>query len=98
FEDGNGRIARAIADMALARADGAPERYYSMSSQIEAERKEYYARLEPAQRGDVDVTRWLLWFLECLGRAIEAGDRSLSSALHAQRVWDQLSRGETNER
>ena len=69
FEDGNGRIARAIADMALARADGTKDRFYSMSSQIAAERKEYYQELEIAQRGDVNLTRWLGWFLECLATA-----------------------------
>ena len=64
FEDGNGRIARAIADMALARADGTTDRFYSMSSQIAAERKDYYRELEAAQRGDVNITPWLAWFLD----------------------------------
>jgi Fic family protein len=98
FEDGNGRIGRAIADMALARADGVRERYYSMSSQIEAEGKQYYQRLEAAQRGDVDITAWLLWFLGCLGRAIEAAEQNISSALYEARLWEHLNRGGINDR
>src|SRR5690606_21318052 len=76
FDDGNGRIARAIADMQLARADGTPQRFYSMSAQIRQERKYYYSVLEKTQSGDLDITEWLKWFLECLGRTIDASDRS----------------------
>ena len=70
FEDGNGRISRAIADLALARAEATRERFYSMSTQIEAEKKDYYLKLEQSQKGDGDITAWLAWFLGCLGRAI----------------------------
>ena len=98
FEDGNGRIARAIADMALARADGVPERFYSMSSQIEAERRDYYLRLEFAQRGDVDITDWLDWFLQCLERAIDGADRLLGSVMHKARFWQYANRHPINER
>ena len=68
FEDGNGRIARAIADMALARADGSPDRFYSLSTQIESERNDYYAQLERQQRSSPEITGWLEWFLGCFGR------------------------------
>lgn len=98
FEDGNGRIARAIADMALARADGTKERYYSMSSAIESERREYYRQLESAQHGDLDITGWLAWFLACLDRAIEDADRTLESVLHKARVWRWVDRHPVNER
>ncbi len=98
FEDGNGRMARTIADMALARADGAPQRFYSMSSQIEAERKEYYLRLEASQRGGLDITAWLEWFLGCLGRAIDAADQGLETVLRKARFWDRVNRRPVNER
>jgi Fic family protein len=98
FEDGNGRIARAIADMALARADGTRQRFYSMSSQIEAERKDYYQELEFAQRGDLDITRWLSWFLGCLERAVDGAQQSLSGVLHKARMWEQINRQPVNER
>lgn len=98
FEDGNGRIARAIADMALARADGTASRFYSMSSQLEAERKDYYTELEFAQRGGLDVSRWLEWFLGCLGRAIDGADRTLGAVLYKARVWERINRGPVNER
>jgi Fic family protein len=98
FEDGNGRIARAIADMALARADGRKERFYSMSSQIEAERKQYYLKLEAAQRGDVDITLWLQWFLECLGRAIDGAEKALGTVLHKANLWQEINRRPVNER
>lgn len=98
FEDGNGRIARAIADMALARADGCKDRFYSMSSQIAAERKEYYNELEGAQRASLDITRWLAWFLACLGRAIDSADRSLDSVLRKTRLWQRINRSPVNKR
>lgn len=98
FEDGNGRIARAIADMALARADGTKDRFYSMSSQIEAERKDYYLRLEAAQRGDVDITRWLAWFLGCLDRAIEGADGTLAAVLNKARMWQRINQRPVNDR
>ncbi len=77
FEDGNGRIARAIADMALARADGTADRFYSMSAQIETEGKDYYDHLERSQRGGLDITGWPEWFLGCLGRAIDRAQEAL---------------------
>lgn len=99
FEDGNGRIARAIADMALARADGVPDRFYSMSSQIEKERKHYYNALESSQRGGMDITLWLEWFLGCLNRALEAALENLHSILVKARTWEQINRqGPVNER
>ncbi|MBD3335182.1 MAG: DUF4172 domain-containing protein [Candidatus Eisenbacteria bacterium] len=98
FEDGNGRIARAIADMALSRADGTKDRFYSMSSGIEEERREYYRELEAAQRGSLDITRWLEWFLECLDRTIEDADRTLGSVLHKARLWQRINLRPVNER
>jgi Fic family protein len=98
FEDGNGRIARAIADMPLARADGTCDRFYSMSSQIEAERKDYYLKLESAQRGDVDITLWLAWFLGCLDRAIGGAEGTLGAVLNKARMWERINRRPVNER
>ena len=98
FEDGNGRIARAIADMALARADGSKERFYSMSSQIEAERAAYYDRLEHQQRGGLDITAWLGWFLDCLGRAFDNAEQAITAVLYKARLWEQASRRPVNER
>lgn len=98
FEDGNGRIARAIADLSLARADGIKERFYSMSAQIEAQRKDYYRELEQAQRGELDVTEWLLWFLECLGSAIAASDERLAGVLRKAHLWERINRQPVNER
>jgi len=98
FEDGNGRIARAIADMALARADGTKDRFYSMSSQIAAERKDYYLRLETAQRGNVDITAWLEWFIGCLDRAVDGADGTLGAVLNKARVWQRINRQPVNER
>lgn len=98
FEDGNGRIARAIADLALARADRTRERFYSMSAQIEAERKAYYDRLEHAQRGGTDITSWLDWFLDCLRRAIEQADEMLGAVLYKAHVWEQANLKSVNDR
>jgi Fic family protein len=98
FADGNGRIARAIADMALARADATEDRFYGMSSQIEAERKDYYSRLEAAQRGNLDITDWLAWFLGCLDRAIARADRAFTAVRTKAKVWERISRGPVNDR
>ena len=87
FDDGNGRIARAIADLLLARSDGSPQRFYSMSAQIRTERKRYYAILERSQRGSLDVTEWLAWFMACLQRAIAASEETLSAVLNKHRFW-----------
>ncbi len=98
FEDGNGRMARAIADLALARADGTKERFYSLSSQLEVERKNYYLELEAAQRGDLDITRWLTWFLGCLGRAIDGADETMAAVLYKARLWARIQIRPVNER
>jgi Fic family protein len=98
FDDGNGRIARAIADMALSQADETKDRFYSMSSGMERERKEYYRELESAQRGDLDITRWLAWFLGCLDRSIEDADRTLGSVLNKAKLWQRINRSPVNER
>lgn len=98
FEDGNGRIARAIGDMALARADGTAERFYSLSSQIETERKSYYTQLEKQQRGTPDITHWLEWFLECLGRAISSSEITLEHVLFKSQLWDKINQKSVNDR
>jgi Fic family protein len=88
FEDGNGRIARAIADLALARAEKASDRFYSPSAQIEAERNQYYHELESSQMGTVDITLWLEWFLDCLARAIQKAEHDLAEVLRKSKVWE----------
>lgn len=98
FEDGNGRIARAIGDMALARADGTQDRFYSLSSQIEAERKHYYAQLEKQQRATPDITDWLSWFLDCLGRAIFNAETTLGNVLFKAQLWDTINQKPVNDR
>lgn len=98
FEDGNGRVARAIADMALARADGRPERFYSMSAQIEVERRTYYEVLEASQKSGLDITPWLKWFLECLGRALTRAEGTLAAVLRKAHVWQQIGTAPVNER
>ena len=96
FEDGNGRIARTVSDMVLARADGVGERFYSLSSQIEAERQEYYRQLEARQRGGLDITPWLQWFLGCLGRALSGADETLGRVLFKAKLWEALDRQQEN--
>lgn len=98
FEDGNGRIARAIADMALSRADNTPNRFYSLSSQFEFERKDYYNQLERQQRGTVEITTWLEWFLDCLGRAIYSADEKLSHIIFKAQLWNKINKNPVNER
>lgn len=98
FEDGNGRIARAIGDMMLARAEHTPDRFYSLSSQIEAERKEYYDQLERQQRNTPDITNWLEWFLECLARAISNADMLLGRVLYKSQLWKFINQQPVNER
>ena len=88
FDDGNGRIARAIGDMALARSEGSPQRFYSMSSQIRRERTAYYRVLERTQRGTTDVSDWMDWFLACLGRAIDGAETTLAAVLRKARFWE----------
>nr|ACN38892.1 Fic [Bartonella rattaustraliani] len=98
FEDGNGRIARAIGDMALARADETQERFYSFSSQIETERKNYYNQLEKQQRATPDITDWLSWFLDCLGRAIDNAETTLSNVLFKAQLWERINQKPVNNR
>lgn len=98
FEDGNGRIARAIADLGLARSEGQPRRFYSMSAQTRAERDEYYSVLESTQRGDLDVTRWLTWFLGCLDRALIRADRLADQVLRKARFWQEHAAAPITER
>lgn len=98
FDDGNGRLARAIADMALSRADGTKDRYYSMSSGIEAERKEYYRKLASAQSGSLDITAWLAWFFSCLDRTIDAAEDSLDAVLEKARLWEKINPQPVNAR
>ena len=98
FDDGNGRIARAIADMALARADGSAQRFYSMSAQIRIERNDYYTLLERTQKGELDVTSWLTWFLQCLHRAIEGAQEKLAAVTNKARFWEQFAKEPLNER
>ena len=93
FDDGNGRIARAIADMVLARSERSPQRFYSMSAQIRQERKAYYDILEATQKGDLDITRWLEWFLECLGRAFDRAETILAAVLNKARFWERFAGG-----
>jgi len=98
FDDGNGRIARAVADMALAGADGTKERFYSMSSRIETERKDYYLKLEAAQRGDMDITSWLNWFLGCLDRALDNAAEMLGRVLNKAHMWQRINVSPVNDR
>ena len=98
FEDGNGRIARAIADLQLARSEKTSQRFYSMSAQIRQERDSYYDILETTQKGDLDITRWLRWFLACLDRAFDGAETILGSVLIKAKFWER-HRGESfNER
>lgn len=87
FDDGNGRIARALTDLALARSEGSPQRFYSMSSAIRAERKGYYAILEKIQKGGLDITDWLKWFLNCLDGAFDKAEETLSSVFAKADFW-----------
>jgi Fic family protein len=98
FDDGNGRIARAIADLALARSENSPQRFYSMSAQIRQERNAYYDILEETQRGTMDITGWMDWFLGCLGRAIDGAQTTLSAVLAKARFWERVHGVPLNDR
>jgi len=98
FEDGNGRISRAITEMLLARSDNNVKRFYSMSSQIRLERKQYYEMLEKTQKGKSDITEWLLWFLECLDNAFDSTSITLSKTLQKADFWNFHSKTILNER
>jgi Fic family protein len=88
FDDGNGRMARAIADLQLSKAEKNPQRFYSMSSQIRILRKEYYEILEKTQRGNLDITAWLLWFSNCMKAALQTAELTLERVLNKARFWD----------
>jgi Fic family protein len=98
FDDGNGRIARAVGDLFLARADGSPQRFYSLSAQIQRERKAYYDALEAAQKGSLDVTEWLLWFLGALQRALASAQQTLDAVLVKARFWQRWASTPLNAR
>lgn len=98
FDDGNGRISRAVGDMALARAEGTAQRFYSLSAQIQRERKQYYDQLEATQHGTLDVTPWLSWFLGCLLRAVQGADGLLAGALEKSQFWQRWAGTPMNAR
>lgn len=98
FDDGNGRIARALIDMLLARSDGSSQRFYSMSAQIRLERKAYYNILEMSQKGNLDITDWLKWFLNCLLNALESTDQILVKVLYKAQFWNKYASKTLNER
>ena len=98
LDDGNGRIARAIGDLLLARADGSPQRFYSLSAQIQRERKAYYDILERTQKGSLDVTEWLAWFLDTLHRAVDQAQHTLDAVLAKARFRQRWATTQLNER
>ena len=98
FEDGNGRMARAIGDLMLARSEQTDQRFYSLSAQIRQERKDYYAILEAIQKGDMDITSWLHWFLEALDRAFDRAELVLGKVIQKARFWDNLAGQSINDR
>jgi Fic family protein len=98
FDDGNGRIARAIAAMMLARSDKSPQRFYSMSAQIRKECKTYYEILQATQKGDLDITLWLEWFLDCLGRSFEGAETIFAAVLRKARFWEERANTIFNDR
>ena len=98
FDDGNGRIARAISDMALARSEISPQRFYSTSAEIRAERKAYYDILEATQKGDMDITDWLRWFLACLDNAFDGAEIVLEKVIRKARFWEALAGEKLNDR
>jgi Fic family protein len=98
FDDGNGRIARAVADWQLARSEGSTQRFYSISAQIRAERNGYYEVLEHTQKGTLDISRWLQWFLDCLGRAFDGTELTLGTVLRKARFWERAASLSINDR
>lgn len=98
FDDGNGRMARAITDLLLTRSDGIAQRYYSMSAQIQKERKGYYHILETSQKGTLDITNWLSWFLNCLINALSSSDEVLSKVLYKHKFWNKYATETFNSR
>lgn len=98
FDDGNGRIARALTDLLLARSEKTSRRFYSMSAQIRRERDEYYELLERTQKGDLEITPWITWFLDCLSRAFEGADTELAYVLAKAQFWEQYRTAPINDR
>ncbi len=98
FDDGNGRIARALADMLLTRSDDDSQRFYSMSAQIMKERKAYYEILEKTQKGTLEITEWLIWYLNCFDRTLDVTEVRLKSVLKKNHFWDKHQNTEVNER
>lgn len=98
FQDGNGRISRAISEMLLARADNSKDRYYSMSSQIFSERQVYYDELERQQKNGLDITEWLLWYVDCLDRSLDRADERLQNIIRNARFWQQAGKLKLNDR
>jgi Fic family protein len=98
FDDGNGRIARALGDLLLARADGSPHRFYSLSAQIQRECKDYYDVFEKTQKSTLDVTSWLAWFLHALHRAVDSAQDTLDAVLANTRFWQRWATTPLNER
>lgn len=98
FDDGNGRVARALGDLLLARADGSPQRFYSLSAQIQRESKAYYEMLERTQKGSLEVTDWLAWFLATLGGALAQAQHTLDAVLAKARFWQRWASTPLNAR
>src|SRR4030042_72932 len=98
FEDGNGRIARALSEMLLTRSDETPQRFYSMSAQIRSERKDYYKILEKIQKGTLDITEWLVWYLKCIENALNSSDIILSKVLYKHKFWTKFASENLNNR
>jgi Fic family protein len=98
FEDGNGRIARALSEMMLTRSDGISQRFYSMSAQIRSERKDYYNILEKTQKGSLDITEWLVWYLKCLENALSSSEVILSKVLYKHKFWTKFAAEVLNNR
>lgn len=98
FDDGNGRMARAIADMMLARSEHSSQRFYSMSARIRQERGSYYGILERTQKDSLDITEWLAWFVDCLGGALDQAEETLNAVLERARFWEAINEVTLNER
>jgi Fic family protein len=98
FEDGNGRIARALADLSLARTENSPQRFYSLSAQIGREREDYYDSLERAQKGDLDLSAYLLWFIGCLSRALDHAEETSAGVLRKADFWQRHAQVDLNQR
>ncbi|MEO8574545.1 MAG: Fic family protein [Pyrinomonadaceae bacterium] len=98
FDDGNGRIARSVADLALARSEKSPQRFYSMSSRIQAERNRYYDVLEATQKGGLDITTWLRWFLDCLENALNQAEDALRTVVEKAHFWERIKNVSINDR